>query len=69
MTPKEKAVEYARSHLQAVRIAWLGRRATEHGAVEAVDLCADRRVSGRIMAAVARDKTLEDMLNKLLDDE
>lgn len=67
MTPKEKAMEYARSHLQAVRIIWIDHRTAEHGAVEAVELCADRRVSGRIMAAVAQDKTLENLLNQLID--
>ena len=37
--------------------------------MEAVKLCSDRRVSGRIVGVVARDKALEDVLNKLLDGE
>lgn len=69
MTPAEKAMEYARKHLQAVRVCWVDRNPTECGAVEAVKLCSDRGVSGRIVGVVARDKALEDMLNKLLDDE
>ncbi len=69
MTPAEKAMEYVRKHLQAVRVGWVDRQPTECGSVEAVELCADRRVSGRIVGVVARDKALEDVLNKLLDDE
>ena len=61
MTPAEKAMEYARRHLQAVRVCWVDRQPMECGAVEAVELCADYRVS------VAQDKTLEDMLNKIID--
>lgn len=69
MTPAEKAMEYARKHLQAVRVCWVDQKSTECGAVEAVKLCADRYVSGRIVGVVARDKALEDMLNQLLDGE
>ena len=69
MTPTEKAMEYARKHLQAVRVCWVDWKSTECGAVEAVKLCSDRGVSGRIVGVVARDKALEDVLNKLLDDE
>lgn len=67
MTPEEKAMEYARRHLQAVRVCWVDRQPMECGAVEAVELCADYRVSGRIVGVVAQDKTLEDMLNKIID--
>lgn len=69
MTPTEKAMEYAKAHLQAVRVCWVDRKPTECGAVEAVELCADRGVSGRIVGVVAQTKPLEDMLNNLLDDE
>lgn len=69
MTQREKAMEYARKHLQAVRVCWVDRQPTECGAVGAVKLCSDRGVSGRIVGVVARDKALEDVLNKLLDDE
>ncbi len=37
--------------------------------MEAVKLCSDFSVSGRIVGVVARDKALEDVLNWLLDDE
>lgn len=37
--------------------------------MEAVKLCSDRYVSGRIVGVVAQTKALEDMLNNLLDDE
>lgn len=69
MTPAEKAMEYARRHLQAVRVCWVDRQPMECGAVEAVELCADYRVSGRIVGVVAQDKALEDMLNKIIDGE
>ena len=69
MTPREAAMEYARKHLQAVRVCWVDRKPTECGAVEAVELCSDRYVSGRIVGVVAQDKGLEDVLNKLIDGE
>lgn len=69
MTPTEKAMEYAKAHLQAVRVCWVDRKPTECGAVKAVKLCSDRRKAGYIVGVVARDKALEDVLNKLLDDE
>lgn len=69
MTPTEKAMQYAQGHLQAVRVCWIDQQPTECGAVEAVELCSDYRVSGCIVGAVARDKKLEDMLNLLLDGE
>ena len=69
MTLTEKAMKYARGHLQAVRVCWVDRQPTECGAEEAVKLCSDYRVSGRIVGAVAQDKKLEDMLNLLLDGE
>ncbi len=65
----EKALAYARTHLQAVRVCWIDRQPTECGAVEAVELCSDYGVSGRIMGVVAQDKKLEDALNRLLDDK
>ena len=63
----EKTLDYARTHLQAVRVCWVDRQPTECGAVEAVELCSDYGVSGRIMGVVAQDKKLEEMLNKLID--
>ena len=53
MTLTEKAMKYAQGHLQAVRVCWVDRRPTECGAVEAVKLCTDRNVSGRIVGVVA----------------
>ena len=69
MTPAEKAMKYARGHLQAVRVCWIDRQPMECGSVEAVELCADYRVSGRIVGVVAQDKALEEMLHELLDGE
>ena len=69
MRPADRAMEYARSHPQQVRVCWLDRKTTMHPAAEAVALCSDRGVSGRIVGTVAYDKALEDMLNGLLDDE
>ena len=69
MTLEEKAMDYARKHLQAVRLCWIDRQPTECGAVETVKLCSDRGVSGRIVGVVAQTKALENMLNSLLDSE
>lgn len=69
MTPTEKAIAYAKTHLQAVRVCWIDRHTEICGAVEAATLCADRALSGRIVGVVAQDKALEDMLHQLLDDE
>ena len=63
----EKTLDYARTHLQAVRVCWVDRQPTECGAVEALWLCSDYGVSGIIMGVVAQDKKLEEMLNKLID--
>lgn len=52
-----------------VTLAWIDRKTTVCSAEEAKALCADRRVSGRIVGAMAADKALEAMLNKLLDAE
>lgn len=69
MTQVSTALAYAQTHLQSVRIVWLDRQPEIVDAVEAVTLCSDRCVSGRIIAAVAQDKKLEDMLNQLIDSE
>lgn len=65
----KESLDYARTHLQAVRIVWVDRAPETLPTVDAVALCADRGVSGRIVAAVAQEKTFEDMLNKLIDAE
>lgn len=69
MAMVDKALAYARAHLQAVRICWIDQPPTVCDALEAVALCSDCYASGRIVGAVAQDKALEDILNKLLDDE
>ena len=69
MTLTDKALEYARTHLQGVRICWIDREVTICGAVEAVTLCSDCGVSDRIVGVVAQDKNLESMLHKLIDRE
>lgn len=69
MKPAERITEYARNHPQQVRICWLDRRITVCSAENAVVLCADRDISGRIVGVVAQDKALGDMLNRLADDE
>ena len=65
----DKALQYAQTHLQAVRICWLDREPTICDAVEAVTLCSDCGVSDRIVGVVAQDKNLESMLHKLIDRE
>ncbi len=67
ITLAEKVLCYAQTHLQAVRIVWLDREPEICAGTEAVTLCSDRSVSGRIIAAVAQDKRLERMLNELID--
>ncbi len=68
MTKAEAAaLDYARTHLQGVRIVWLDRGAEIVSAEDAVILCSDRGISGRIIAAVAQDKRFEAMLNRLID--
>lgn len=70
MTKEEgKALEYAQTHLQAVRILWLDREPEMLSTVEAVELCSNCCVSRRIVRAVAQDERLNDMLNKLLGRE
>jgi len=64
-----EALSYARTHMQGVRIVWLDREPEICDGVEAVELCSDPGVSGRIVAAVAQDKKLETLLNKLIDGE
>lgn len=63
------AMEYARTHLQAVRICWIDRPPEVCDAEEAVILCSDRGMSGRIVGVVAQDKRFEDMLHNLIDRE
>ncbi len=67
MTHAEKAMEYAQHHLQAVRIVWMNKPPEIYDAVAAVELCSNRRMSGSVMAAVAQDRALENMLNRLID--
>ena len=65
----DKVLRYTKQHPQEVMLAWVDRKTTVCSAEEAKALCADRRISGRIVGAMAADKALENMLNKLLDAE
>lgn len=69
MTLAEKAKRYAKEHPQEVTLAWIDNSKRTYNADKAVRLCEIRRVAACIMGAEAPDKTLTDMLNKLLDDE
>lgn len=69
MTPIEIALEYARTHLQPVRICYINRHTEVCGAVEAVALCTDKPASSQIVGVVAKDSLLTNMLNQLLDSE
>lgn len=70
MTKAEAAaLDYARTHMQAVRIVWLDREPEILSAEDAALLCSNRMAAGSIMAAVAQDKKLTDMLNRLIDRE
>lgn len=68
MTKAEAAaLDYARTHMQAVRIVWADREILS--AEDAAVLCSNRMAAGSIIAAVAQDKKLTDMLNRLIDGE
>ena len=68
MTKAEAAaLDYARTHMQAVRIVWMDREPEILSAEDAVVLCSNHFVSGRIIAAVAQGKQMEAMLNALID--
>lgn len=69
MTLTGRAREYARQHPQTVRLSWLDHRLTTSDAESAVELCADPLVAADLMGAVADDKTLESLLNQLIDGE
>lgn len=69
MKEESAALDYAKTHMQAVRIVWVDREPEILSAEDAVVLCSERRVAGRIVSAVAQDKRFEDMLNRLLDRE
>ena len=64
---EDAALNYARTHLQAVRIVWVDREPEIVSAEEAVVLCSDCRAAGRMVVAVAQDKRMEAMLNGLID--
>ena len=68
MTKAEAAaLDYARTHMQAVRIVWVDREPEILSAEDAVVLCSDQVAAGRIIAAVAQGKQMEAMLNALID--
>lgn len=69
MTLTEQAMEYARTHLQGVRLCWLDKRVSICEAPEAVALCSDLFTARRIVGVVAQDKKLEGMLHRLMDSE
>ena len=65
----EKALLYAGTHPQTVRLSWLDHRLTTSTAESAVELCADPAMAGNIVGAVADDKRLEELLNQIIDGE
>lgn len=69
MTLAEKAEKYAKQHPQEVSLAWIDNSTRTYDADKAARLCSIPRIAACIMGAEAPDKTLEGMLNKLLDDE
>lgn len=69
MTTAERAREYAQQHPQTVRLCWVNHRIALCPAGEAVKMCAVPHVAACIVGAVADDKTLEDLLNQLIDGE
>ena len=69
MTLTDQAMEYARTHLQGVRICWLNKRVSICEAPEAVVLCSDPVTARKIVGVVAQDRRLEGMLHSLMDSE
>ncbi len=72
MTFAELAVNakrYAKEHPQEVALSWIDNSKRTYPADKAVRLCEVRRIAACIMGAECEDKVLEDLLNKLLDDE
>lgn len=69
MTLAEEALLYAKAHPQEVALAWVDGSKRTYTADKAARLCGDSRVAACIIGAEAPGKTLEDMLNRLLDDE
>lgn len=67
MTLADKAREYAQQRPQTVRLCWVNHRIALCPAVEAVDMCAVPHVAACIVGAVADDKTMEALLNRLID--
>lgn len=69
MTLAEKATQYIKQHPQQVTLAWVDHTKRTYTADMAVQLCTNRQTAGRIMGALTKDKTLERMLNRLVDGE
>ena len=70
MTLEQKAKKYAREHPQRVFLSWVDGSQREYdSATKAVELCRIPRTAACIIAAECEDKTLEKMLNDLLDHE
>lgn len=67
MKMEAKVLSYTKDHPQPVRIVWVNRTSTIYDALEAVTLCSDRAIAGRIVAAEAEDSKLEHLLNGLVD--
>ena len=67
MTLADRTMEYAQQHPQTIRLCWVNRRMAVCEASEAVKLCAVPHVAACIVGAVADDKTMEDLLNRLID--
>ena len=63
----ERIMTYARTNPQPVQLCWITRKVDTHSALAAVRLCAKPRVAANIVGAVADDKTMENLLNKLID--
>ena len=64
---EEKALEYARTHLQAVKICWVDKRVSVCSALEAVELCSYAGTAGSIVGVVAQEKPMQVLLEQLID--
>lgn len=67
MTLAEKAERYAKQHPQEVTLAWIDNSTRTYTADRAARLCGVPKIAACIMGAESSDKTLETMLNQLID--
>ena len=65
---RNETIKYAKLNNEPVFLSWVdGSRREYKNAMQAVELCYAVRIAACIIGAACEDKTLEKMLNALLD--